>query len=291
MKPLLNRSAIRLLVLAAFLPLAGVAWLPAYDTGPDNPSTAAAAQPAAPDPRPWKPEELESLLAPVALYPDPLLAQVLAASTYPLELVEAQQWLNQHPQLKGKDLTDAAAKQDWDPSVQALVAFPDVLKRLTENVRWTTDLGNAFLAQQTDVMDAVQRLRMEAKDAGKLKTTREQEVTTRVVEERTIVEIVPASPEVVYVPVYSPEVIWGPGVLPVPGALLSALAVGCRFLGRFRRRRHHELVLPRVEQLVLLRLARVRRLGLGLGLGLARLGLGLRLGPVQLCHVQQLFLR
>ncbi len=210
MKPLLDRFAIRLLVLAAVLPAAWGGWLPAYDTGPDNPSTTVAAQPAAPDPRPWKPEELESLLAPVALYPDPLLAQVLAASTYPLELVEAQQWLTQHPELKGKDLTDAAAKQDWDPSVQALVAFPDVLKRLTENVRWTTDVGNAFLAQQQDVMDAIQRLRIQARDAGKLKTTREQEVTTRVVEERTVVEIVPSSPDVVYVPVYSPEVIWGP---------------------------------------------------------------------------------
>ena len=210
MKPLLNRFAIRLLVLAAVLPAAWGGWLPAYDTGPDNPSTAVAAQPAATDPRPWKPEELESLIAPIALYPDPLLAQILAASTYPLELVEAQQWLNQHPELKGKALTDEAAKQDWDPSVQALVAFPDVLKRLTENVRWTTDLGNAFLAQQQDVMDAVQRLRIEAKNAGKLKSTREQEVTARVVEERTVVEIVPASPDVVYVPVYSPEVIWGP---------------------------------------------------------------------------------
>lgn len=165
------------------------------------------------DPPPAKallpPERLESLVAPVALYPDPLLAQVLAASTYPLELVEASQWLAAHPDLEGEALTKAARKENWDPSVQALVAFPDVLKRMTENVKWTTDLGDAYLAQEKDVMDAVQRLRLEAKEAGKLESCREQEVRTKVVEKRTVVEIVPEDPEIVYVPAYDPVVIWG----------------------------------------------------------------------------------
>ncbi len=157
----------------------------------------------------WKPEELEGLLAPVALYPDPLLGQVLVAATYPLELVEARQWLKKHPDLKGKELTRAAARKDWDASVQALVAFPEVLDRLTENVRWTTDLGNAFLEQEKDVMDAVQRLRREARESGKLKSTREQNVTTRVVETERVIEIVPADPKIIYVPVYNPALIWG----------------------------------------------------------------------------------
>src|SRR5271155_5325575 len=102
------------------------------------------------------PEQLERLVAPVALYAASLLSQVLVASTYPLEVVEAQQWLQQNKALTGTALTDAAKKQSWDPSIQALVAFPDVIKRLNEDVRWTTDLGNAFLAQQADVMSAIQ---------------------------------------------------------------------------------------------------------------------------------------
>ena len=103
--------------------------------------------------------QLDSLVAPVALYPDPLLAQVLAASTYPLELMQLQQWLARNPGLKDKALADAVAKEPWDPSVQAMAGLPDVVKRLTENIQWTTDLGNAFLAQQGDVMNAVQRMR------------------------------------------------------------------------------------------------------------------------------------
>ena len=116
------------------------------------------------------PEQLDNLVAPVALYPDPLLSSVLAASTYPLEIVEAQQWLQQNGNLQGAQLMDAAKQQNWDPSVQALVAFPDALRLLSNDVRWTTDLGNAFLAQQADVMSAVQRMRARARANGKLAT-------------------------------------------------------------------------------------------------------------------------
>src|SRR5213596_3628483 len=106
--------------------------------------------------------EVDSLVAPIALYPDPLLAQTLAASTYPLEIIQLQQWMDRNKGLKGKALADAVAKQPWDPSVQALSATPDVVQRMADNIQWTTDLGNAFLAQQSDVMDAVQRMRAKA---------------------------------------------------------------------------------------------------------------------------------
>src|SRR5882672_11970472 len=108
------------------------------------------------------PDQLDSLVAPIALYSDPLLAQTLAASTYPLEIIQLQQWMDRNKNLTGKALADAVAKQPWDPSVQGLVEFPDVVQRMAGNVQWTTDLGNAFLAQQSDVMDAVQRMRGKA---------------------------------------------------------------------------------------------------------------------------------
>ena len=108
------------------------------------------------------PDQLDSLVAPIALYPDPMLAQTLAASTYPLELIQLQQWLAKNPGLKDKALADAVAKQPWDPSIQAMAALPEVVKRLADDIQWTTDLGNAFLAQQSDVMDAVQRMRKKA---------------------------------------------------------------------------------------------------------------------------------
>jgi hypothetical protein len=155
-------------------------------------------------------DQLDSLVAPVALYPDPLLSQSLVASTYPLELIQAQQWLEKNPKLKGDELTKAVEKQDWDPSVQATAVVPDLLKRLTEDITWTHNLGNAFLEQQSDVMAAVQRLRKKAKDAGKLDNSEQQKVETKVVESQTIIEIQPTSTSVVYVPTYSPTVIWGP---------------------------------------------------------------------------------
>jgi Protein of unknown function (DUF3300) len=161
-------------------------------------------------------DQLDSLVAPVALYPDPLLAQVLAASTYPLELVQLQNWLGKHPDLKGQALADAVQNEDWDPSVQAMSAFPDLVKQLVDGIKWTTDLGNAFLAQQSDVMDAVQRMRKKAKDAGNLKSTEQQKVETKVVETKTVVVIEQANPQVVYVPSYNPVVVYGPPVYPYP---------------------------------------------------------------------------
>src|SRR5208283_3778793 len=155
-------------------------------------------------------QQLDNLVAPLALYPDPLLSQVLVAATYPLEVVEANQWLQQNRSLTGTALMDAAKQQNWDPSVQALVAFPDVLARLNQDVRWTTDLGNAFLGQQKDVMAAVQRLRARAQANGKLKSTPQETVTTETQNGQSAITIQPADPQVIYVPTYDPAYIWGP---------------------------------------------------------------------------------
>jgi hypothetical protein len=169
----------------------------------------APAKPAAEASRLKSPDQLDSLVAPIALYPDPLLAQVLAASTYPLEIVQAQRWLTANSKLTGEDLTKAAAKEPWDASVQALVAFPDVVKLLDANIQWTQDLGNAFLDQQVDVMEAVQRMRKKAKDGGKLETSKEQKVEVKTVENKTVIEIQPSNPQVIYVPSYNPTVVYG----------------------------------------------------------------------------------
>jgi uncharacterized protein DUF3300 len=158
------------------------------------------------------PDQLNDLVAPIALYPDPLLSQVLVASTYPLELVEASQFLQKNPGMTGTALTEAAQQQNWDPSVQALVVFPDVIKLLTQDVTWTTNLGNAFLAQQADVMNAVQRMRLKAQQAGKLASTPQENVVTENQGGEPIVQIVPTSPDVIYVPEYDPVWIWGPAV-------------------------------------------------------------------------------
>ena len=162
------------------------------------------------------PDQLDSLVAPIALYADPLLAQVLAASTYPLEIVQLQQWLGRNTGLKGQQLADAAAKQPWDPSVQALAALPDVVKRLADDIGWTTDLGNAFLAQQSDVMAAVQRMRKKAQDKGTLKSTEQQKVETQVVEGKQVIVVEPPSPDIIYVPTYDPVVVYGPAYYPYP---------------------------------------------------------------------------
>src|SRR6266481_941961 len=161
--------------------------------------------------------EVDSLVAPIALYSDPLLAQTLAASTYPLEIIQLQQWMDRNKGLKGKALADAVAKQPWDPSVQGLVEFPDVVQRMAGNVQWTTDLGNAFLAQQSDVMDAVQRMRAKAQGTGNLKTSAQQVVQTQTVEGgKQVIVVQQANPDVVYVPSYDPAVVYGPPVYPYP---------------------------------------------------------------------------
>jgi uncharacterized membrane protein YgcG len=157
----------------------------------------------------FQPQQLDDLVAPIALYPDPLLGQVLVACTYPVELVEAQQWLQANRNLHGQQLTDAARQQNWDASVQALVAMPDVLAKLTQDIRWTTDLGNAFLAQQADVMGAVQRMRARAQANGKLQSTPQETVTTENQGGQSAIVIQPADPQVIYVPTYDPNYIWG----------------------------------------------------------------------------------
>jgi hypothetical protein len=184
--------------------------LPAQNAPPDEQTAPAPpTQPA----QTLSSQQLDDLVAPVALYPDPLLGQVLAASTYPVELVEAQQWLKT-VNLSGQALTDAAKQQDWDPSVQALVAMPDVLNLLTQDIRWTTDLGNVFLAQQTDVMAAVQRMRQRAQQNGHLKSNEQQTVSTNYDDGQSAIEIVPANPQVIYVPAYDPYYVWGYGAYP-----------------------------------------------------------------------------
>ncbi len=158
-----------------------------------------------PQPKPLSQAELEQILAPIALYPDDVLAQILIASTYPLEIVQADRWAKQNKGLKGDALTAALEKQPWDPSVKSLVNFPEVLGAMSEKIDLTQKVGDAFLAQQQDVMKAVQSLRAKARSAGNLKTTKEQKV---VVEKETIV-IQQANPQVVYVPTYNPTVVYG----------------------------------------------------------------------------------
>jgi hypothetical protein len=162
------------------------------------------------------PEQLDSLVAPIALYPDPLLAQTLAASTYPLEIIQLQQWLEKNKQLKDKKLVEAVKKQPWDPSVQAMAALPDVVKRLANDIQWTTDLGNAFLAQQSEVMDAVQRMRKKAQEKGNLKSSEQQKVETKVVESKEVIVVEQANPQVIYVPSYNPTVVYGAAYYPYP---------------------------------------------------------------------------
>jgi hypothetical protein len=179
---------------------------------PPQEAASAPAEPAAKIP----PDQLDSLVAPIALYPDPMLAQVLAAATYPLELIQLQQWLLKNKDLKDKALADAVAKQPWDPSVQSMAGLPDVVKRLADDIQWTTDLGNAFLAQQSDVMDAVQRMRKKAQDKGNLKSNEQQKVETKVVESKQVIVVEQANPQVVYVPSYNPTVVYGPPPYPYP---------------------------------------------------------------------------
>ena len=164
---------------------------------------------AAPSAKAFSQQQLDELLAPVALYPDALLAQVLMASTYPLEVVEAARWQKANPKLKGKELEDALQKQDWDPAVKSLTAVPQVLTMMNEKLDWTQKIGDAFLAQQEDVMKTAQSLRAKAAAAGNLKSTPEQTVKTEQQAGQTVYIIEPAKTEVVYVPTYNPATIYG----------------------------------------------------------------------------------
>jgi hypothetical protein len=171
-------------------------------------------------------EQLDSLVAPIALYPDPLLTQTLVASTYPLEIVQLHQFLQENKKLKDKALTDAVMTKGWDPSVQAMAVFPDLVKQLATNIAWTDDLGNAFLAQQNGVMDAVQRMRAKAVEKGALKTTEQQKVETKVVDSKTYIVVESSKPEVVYVPSYDPVAIWGTPYYPYPAVVYPAYPAG-----------------------------------------------------------------
>ncbi len=171
---------------------------------------------------PFKPEELDQLVAPIALYPDPLVAQILMASTYPLEIVQAARFAKANANLKGDQLNEALKKQTWDDSVKSLVSFPQVLTMMNEKLDWTQNLGDAFLGGEKDVMDAIQRLRAKAQAAGNLKSTAEQTVTTEPApapppgqtSPPQIIYIQPANPQVVYVPTYNPTVVYGPWPYP-----------------------------------------------------------------------------
>jgi uncharacterized membrane protein YgcG len=158
---------------------------------------------------PLRQEELEQLLAPIALYPDSLLAQVLMASTYPLEIVQAARWLKANPKVTGKALEEAMQKQRWDPSVKSLTAMPQVLEMMDARIDWTQKVGDAFLAQQAQVMQTVQALRAKASAAGNLKSTPEQQVSTVQEGGQSVIVIEPANPQVVYVPTYDPAVVYG----------------------------------------------------------------------------------
>ncbi|MGC1617740.1 MAG: DUF3300 domain-containing protein [Candidatus Acidiferrum sp.] len=187
------------------------------------------------------PEQVQQLVAPIALYPDSLVAQILAASTFPEQIVEADRWVQAHPDLKGDDLGRAVDQQPWDPSVKALTAFPAVLGNMDKNLSWTSSLGDAYYNQQQDVMDAVQVMRRRAQEAGNLKSTPQQTVNTQ----DSTVEIQPTNPDVVYVPAYDPWTVYGgpigawPGWYPYPGIwyggpyLSFGLGFGIGYYGGF----------------------------------------------------------
>jgi uncharacterized membrane protein YgcG len=163
---------------------------------------------------PFKQEELEQLVAPIALYPDALLAQVLMASTYPIEVVQAARWAKSNPTLSGTALENAMQNEPWDPSVKSLTAVPQVLEMMEQKLDWTHRLGDAFLGQQGEVMQAVQRLRAKASAAGHLQSGKEQTVTTKQEGGETVIVIEPANPEVIYVPTYDPAYVYGPWPYP-----------------------------------------------------------------------------
>jgi Protein of unknown function (DUF3300) len=199
------------------------------------------AQQNAPQAAMQSPEELQQLVAPIALYPDELVSQVLAAATYPTEIVEADRWLQDHPNLKGKELADEVDKQPWDPSVKALTQFPSVLGNMDKNLSWTSSLGEAYVNQPNDVMDAVQAMRARAQKSGNLKSNEQEKVKTQ---GKTIV-IEPAQPDIVYVPAYDPWVVYGgpivawPGWYAYPGLFIGGpgisfgLGFGIGFFGGF----------------------------------------------------------
>jgi hypothetical protein len=177
------------------------------------------------------PQQIQQLVAPIALYPDALVAQVLAASTYPEQIVEADRWMQSHSKLKGEELAKEVNKQPWDPSVKALTQFPSVLENMDKNLSWTSSLGDAYANQQQDVTQAVQTLRQQARKAGKLNSNEQEKITTQ----GSTIVIEPANPDVVYVPAYDPWLVYGapivafPGWYPVPGIFFAGPAISFGF--------------------------------------------------------------
>jgi len=192
-------------------------------------------------------QQLQQLVAPIALYPDALVAQILAASTYPTQIVEAERWMQSHLNLKGEELAKEVDKQNWDPSVKAMTQFPSVLENMDKNLSWTSSLGEVYISQPQDVTDAVQVMRQQARTAGHLSSNEQERVTTQ---GNTII-IEPANPEVVYVPAYDPWLVYGapiiayPGWYPVPGifwggpGLSFGIGFGIGFFGGFGWGWHH----------------------------------------------------
>ncbi len=186
-----------------------------------------------------EPAQLDQLLAPIALYPDTLLSQTLMASTYPLEVVQAARWSQANAGLKGDKAVNAVAGETWDVSVKSLVAFPEVLAMMNEKLEWTQKVGDAFLSQQKDVLDSVQRLRNQAYEAGNLKSGEQQTIVVEQAPQQTIIKVEPADPQVIYVPSYNPTVVYGtwaypaypPVYIPPPPGYYygSALATGLAF--------------------------------------------------------------
>jgi hypothetical protein len=205
-------------------------------------TTSSEPQMSQPDKPLLRPQELDQLVAPIALYPDPLLSNVLMASTYPLEVVQADRWLKENQNLQGDQLSNAASQQSWDNSLKALVATPSVLNMMSTKLDWTQRLGDAVLAQQADVMDAVQRLRVRAQANNKLTTTPQQRVSVRQEQNRQIIAIEPATPDAIYVPYYDPAVVYGAWPYPdyppydwgypdyiAPGIIATGLAFGAAY--------------------------------------------------------------
>ena len=233
MKPRVARLSFHLTPLAAVIALSIVPYAafaqqapPAAQPAVQQTATTESDAPTIP------PDQMDSLVAPIALFPDALLAQTLAASTYPLEIIQLQQWLEKNKGLKDKALADAVAKQPWDPSVQSLAGVPELVPRLAGNVQWTTELGNAFLAQQDDLLAAVQRMRAKAQDKGALKTSEQQTVQTETAGGKEVIVIEQPNEEVVYVPSYDPAAVYGEPAYPYyqysyPGYIAGAgLAFG-----------------------------------------------------------------
>ncbi|QDP21379.2 DUF3300 domain-containing protein [Bradyrhizobium cosmicum] len=201
-----GKTTLMALALMLALPVAA----PAQTAAPASPGTQAqSVTPPAPTAELLKPAQLEALVAPIALYPDELLANVLAASTYPLEVVQADRFLKERKTLKGDALKTEVDKQGWDDSIKALASTADVLTMMSDKLEWTQKLGDAFLAQQPDVMDAIQRLRSKAYDNKKLVTTKQQKVSVQSQEGKQAIVIQQADPSTMYVPYYDPATVYG----------------------------------------------------------------------------------